>query len=181
MSTTPSQFAPNIANRPVSEGSPPGSPRDATDLGPRKALPRAAKGAAPVKPPESAEARGPRPPPAPPSTKTRKGTRKSRLHKEIKELKKAKKELWSMYITRKFQVLYETHLSTFRLSEDRVKDTKARDKRAMLRLLPGYNEALDAFRRDKEVFIEQLVTLSRQEGGDLAIDQQATKFLSEHE
>jgi hypothetical protein len=127
-----------------------------------------------VKPPESAA--------APPSTKTHKVPRKKRLHKEVKELQKASNsELLSTYITRKFQVLYDTILSTFRLSDDRVKHTKARDKRAMLRQKTGYNEALNAFRHEKELFIQRLVKLSRSDEGDLKIDVEATKFLKDNE
>jgi len=114
-------------------------------------------------------------------TKTRKGTRKSRLRKEIKELNKTNKALWSTYITQKFQALYNHHLASFRLDDDVVQHKKAKEKRALLRTLAGYNEALDAFRRDKEVFIQGLVALSRLEGGALAIDNQALAFLPKHE
>ena len=120
-------------------------------------------------------------PPASSSTKTRKGTRKSRLRKEIKELNKTNKALWSTYITQKFQALYNHHLASFRLDDDVVQHKKAKEKRALLRTLAGYNEALDAFRRDKEVFIQGLVALSRLEGGALAIDNQALAFLPKHE
>ena len=114
-------------------------------------------------------------------TKTRKGTRKSRLRKEIKELNKTNKALWSTYITQKFQALYNHHLAKYRLNDAVVQNKKAKEKREMLRTLAGYKEALTAFRRDKEVFIQGLVALSRLEGGALAIDNQALAFLPKHE
>ena len=157
MSTTPSQFAPALVPR----------------RGQASAAPNAASSTNTTKTTNTA--------PASSSNKTRKGTRKSRLHKEIKELNKAKKELWKSYITEKFQALYTQHLTRFRLEDDDVQHKTAKEKRALLRSMDGYNEALDAFRRDKEVFIQGLVALSRLEGGALAIDDQAATFLGEHE
>ena len=126
--------------------------------------------------------------PAPPAsssslnpTKTRKGNRKSRLKKEIKELNKTNKALWSTYITQKFQALYNLHLAQYRLNDADVQNKKAKEKREMLRTLAGYKEALTAFRRDKEVFIQELLTLSRLPGGDVKIDNKALAFLPKHE
>ena len=114
-------------------------------------------------------------------TKTRKGNRKSRLKKEIKELNKTNKALWSTYITQKFQALYNHHLAKYRLDDAVVQHKKAKEKRALLRTLAGYNEALTAFRRDKEVFIQELLKLSRLPGGDVAIDNKALAFLPTRE
>ena len=115
-------------------------------------------------------------PPAPASTKTRKVPRKKRLHKMVKELKKAHKSaLLSPYITRKFQVLYETYLSEYHLSEADAKNLQAKEKRAKLRDIPGYNEALITFRQEKESFILGLVPLSQSE-----IDAEAAKFFAVH-
>ena len=161
MSTTPSQFAPELENRNAkADGQASAAPPASSSS---KAAPPAASSTNTTKTTNTAPAS------SPPYHKSK---RRFRVSERVQKLKKFS-TLWGAYIDAKFNDLYVRYLQIYRLPDDE------QNRRQKLKAKPGYMEAYKAFRQEKEAFIKRLVSMMNDENKDsvLVIDREATAFM----